>query len=244
MSEITAKRSTEIEQILPSACSAGEQGLFWRCEPTRKELSKVGSTLRQIERGNSWWWGDYLKKIVENHIADWNEEKRRQGQLFDLGEEAINIRSLKYLTEYAASSGISCDTLWVRFKVAKFYPINLRKYDVSFMHYREAMECKSLDAALSWLSDAEENKWDVSDMRSRMRNQARKEMVGADGEPAKDAKAEAVISRFEYWAADLLAKADSLPKERSVRLLEHLSATAQLIDRLRANAGLLVGSSR
>ena len=240
MTEVIAKRSTAIEQILPSACSAGEQGLLWRCEPTRKELSKIGSALQQIERGNSWWWGDYLNKIVELHIAEWKAEQRKQGQLFDAGEEAINRRSLKYLTTYAESSGLSSDTLWVRHKVAAFYPLDVRTQAVSFEHYREAMGSGSLANAIDWLRKAADGAWTVSDMRGHMR----KELRGADGQPPIDGKTDVVLSRVECWAADLLPRADSLPKERSIRLLEHLSATAQLIDRLRANAGLFVGSSR
>lgn len=240
MSEVATKRNTEIGRLLPSTCTACEQGLLWHGESTKAELQRIGKTLQQIDRGNSWWWGDFLNKIVELHIAEWKAEQRKQGQLFDAGEEAINRRSLKYLTTYAESSGLSSDTLWVRHKVAAFYPIDVRTQAVSFEHYREAMVSGSLANAIGWLRKAADGAWTISDMRAHMR----KELRGADGQPPMDGKTDAVLSRVECWAADLLPKADSLPKERSVRLLEHLSATAQLIDRLRANAGLLVGSSR
>ena len=240
MTELATKRNTEIGKLLPSGCTACEQGLLWRGDIQKAELQRIGKTLQQIDRGNSWWWGDYLNKIVELHIAEWKAEQRKQGQLFDAGEEAINRRSLKYLTTYAESSGLSSDTLWVRHKVAAFYPLDVRTQAVSFEHYREAMGSGSLANAIDWLRKAADGAWTISDMRAHMR----KELRGADGQPPIDGKTDVVLSRVECWAADLLPRADSLPKERSIRLLEHLSATAQLIDRLRANAGLLLGSSR
>lgn len=222
-------------ELLPNCCRASEQGLLWKGEPTVKELRAIGTTLRSIERGNSWWWGDYLNKIVDAHIAELEAEARKQGTLFDAGHGANHVRAYRYIAEYASFSGMDADTLRRRKSVAAFYPMDSRTTALPFEHYREAQAIGTLEDALELLRHAERERMTVPELRAHMRE--RRGMRG-DGLPPIDSALGRDLADVVHWSSRMLGRADSLPIEGLRELYGHLMPTVSLVDRIRQRLGI------
>lgn len=236
MSTITLRPVPAFGELVPNCCRITEQGLLWKGEPSTKDLRAIGTQLKRFERGNSWWWGDYLEKIVKAHLAELKAEAAKQGQLFDIGPESITRHSTRYVTEYAASSGLDPQTLWTRRMVAAFYPIESRTAKVSFEHYREAKSAGDLKAALALLKKAEHDSLTVADMRGLIRKQRQEK----DGTPPRDDGYGEEMATLEHWSAKKLGELSTCDSATAEQLLDrHFAATAALVMHLMKRAGRL-----
>ena len=145
-----------------------------RIDPNIKKenLGNVNQLLSSVASCSSWWVGDLLvfvrkraekrarvEKLEEKPDIDFEElEKIVTG----IGNEsAWNLIYEAYDSEAAAVSMEVCSAI----------PHELRTYNLSFKHYREAilLTRKDVKAACVWLHEAERNNWSVSQLRKQIR---------------------------------------------------------------------------
>ena len=136
------------------------------------ELRDVHHLLHSITAFSAWWVGDFLVHVQEKATAraraeilknnahtepeDVDELAAKRGN-----EQAWNLIREAYDSEAAAFS-------W---QVCKLIKPEQRTFNLSFKHYKEALIETNYDveAALSWLREAEENDWSVSELRKQIR---------------------------------------------------------------------------
>jgi len=136
------------------------------------DLRGVHHLLYSITAYSAWWFGDFLVHAQEKAAArvraeilknnantepeDVDELAAKRGN-----EQAWNLIREAYDSEAAAFS-------W---QVCKLIKPEQRTFNLSFKHYKEALIETNYDveAALSWLREAEENDWSVSELRKQVR---------------------------------------------------------------------------
>jgi len=145
-----------------------------RIDPNIKKenLSNVNQLLSAVASCSSWWVGDLLafvrkraekrarvEKLEEKPNIDFEELEETVNRIGD--ESAWNLIYEAYDSEAAAVSMEVCSAI----------PHELRTYNLSFKHYREAilLTRKDVKAACVWLREAEENNWSVSQLRKQIR---------------------------------------------------------------------------
>lgn len=187
-------------------------------KPVKLEgLNKMMAAIVEMEGGTSWWYGD-IGLAISDRAA---EEKK--------GEN--------YAVERAEILGISSGHWWDCVSVARFYP-NSDRSELSWTHHEVAMRgaggsSGELAKALSWLRQAKEMNWSVSDLRKHVN------LALATARPPKaplEENAFAQIDELDAW----LAKRPALPVLTAATARTQLvrwQALVSFVDQLKAIAG-------
>ena len=138
----------------------------------QEHLGNVNQLLSSVASCSSWWVGDLLV-----FVRDRAKERARQEKL----EEFPNIDP-EELERIVAEMGKECawnliyeaydsEAAAVSMEVCSAIPHELRTYNLSFKHYREAilLTHKDIKGTCVWLHEAEKNNWSVSQLRKQIR---------------------------------------------------------------------------
>ena len=138
----------------------------------QENLSNVNQLLCTVTSCSSWWLGDLLVFVRDRAKERARKEKLEEHPNIDpeelekfateAGNESVwNVINEAYDSEVAAVSMEVCSAI----------PHELRTYNLSFKHYREAilLTRKDVKAACVWLHEAERNNWSVSQLRKQIR---------------------------------------------------------------------------
>ena len=142
----------------------------------RAYLDNVSQLLSTVTSCSSWWVGDLLVfvrgrakesariRLLED--APTVKPEVFEKSVTESGDECVwNLINGAYDSEAAAVSMEVCSAI----------PPELRTFNVSFKHYREAILLTrkygddAVDIALAWLQEAEDNNWSVSELRKQIR---------------------------------------------------------------------------
>lgn len=193
---------------------------------------ELDTLVRRWEKAIAWCRGDLAVRYVsraktidaEAGVKARDERHARQMEL-------------EHIAAYADFLELNRDKVAEAEEIARFFPHELRRAELSFEHHAEAMTGSKGDRALasSWLDMAIANAWTVSELRAYIRKQNAAGNAGSDDEPPEHG-IDRKLSEIELWAAKQLKAVQSIPPSVARAQLNSLRRLVELVETLTRRA--------
>lgn len=189
---------------------------------------EIDAVVAKWERAINWLRGDLAARYLR--------QSTQRSKIKARDERHARQLELEHIATYADLYELNRDKVAEAEEVARFFPFEMRRKELTFQHHLEAMigSKGQVDAAAELLDLCIANAWTVSELRAYIRKQhaERPEEPSEPPEPGLDRK----VGELELWASKRLRDAQTMPPASARALLLQMRRTVELVETLTRRA--------